>query len=609
MAYEFDFDEMFRWCAIYLSKGLRIVRLHGIWPNGRCTCGDAECAVGKSGERSCGKHPVGTDWGDRWARSEDDILAWDDGKPFNVGIILGPEGGFVDNENDTPEGTAFRQALGLNLLETPSYTSGRSLHQITKWDDRLANCGGKAEPGGLECRIGAGGKQIQSVLPPSWHWSGVQYQWKPGLSIDEVDVAETPRDLIVQITNYAAGKAGSGGEYKGPLVFRVVHDGEGRHRALLMWAWNKIINDRFPLLAERRAVLTKEIQDANEKYIVPPKAPKEVLQIVNSCFEHYRRKHDEGGWNPTPKDLTEKAVEAEVQNVERGNGSSDGGVSVSGFESHGLERYRVGDTDAYKPGDWSIQMIHSDPPEVVLCVPQWERTPCKGRVHMTFDTFRSAAKVAATVFLATRRVILDGDSAKWVAVWKGVDASKKTNWQSVPGLMEQLVQRKNAEDDIQVGTSSLRYAQLAGYVLQAFKKATTPRDEEKPEPNESGRPCWVTPDELWFQWSKVWEDISRLHDIAPSEKSRIRSKILSIVGMKDFDHRRHRFTAGRLEYVVFTKEWIAALEVLAAGEDEIWTVKGEADSVFSKSENHQPSTVHLTQVVGAEEFPVDGSLS
>jgi hypothetical protein len=213
---------------------------------------------------------------------------------------------------------------------------------------------------------------------------------------------------------------------------------------------------------------------------------------------------------------------------------------------------------------------------------------------MTFDTFRSAAKVASTVFLATRRVILDGDTAKWRDAWKGVDASEKTGGMSVPGLMEQLVQRKNAVDDIQVGTSSLRYAQLAGYLLQVFRKATQPRNEEKPEPNESGRPCWVTPDELWFQWGKVWEDISSAHDVAPGERSKVRSRLLDAVGASDFEHRRHRFPSSRLEYVVFTKRWILALESMAAGDDDApdgRPVKGEADEVFEKTEYHEPSTV------------------
>lgn len=565
MAYEFDFNESFKWAALYLSKGLRIIRLHGIRPDGRCTCGDPEHAVGKSAERSCGKHPVASNWIESYARSEDDILEWDDGTPFNVGVLCGPAGGVIDNEDDTPEGKAFRESLGLHTLATPTWTSGRSTHQLTKWDDSLSHVS-KAEPGGLECRVGGKGAQIQSVLPPSWHYSGVQYTWKPGLSIDDVDVAPTPDELLAQICNYAPGSAGGTGTYKGPLLFRVVRDGEGRHRTLLLWTWNKIVNDRFPLVPERRAILTKEIQDANDKYIQPPKSPKEVLQIVNSCFEHYRRKHDEKGWSPTPTDLTEEAIKAESALAGEGSGSSDMAVSVSGFEAHGLERYRAGDIDAYKPGSWSIQMVQGDPPEVILCVPAWEKTPCKGRIHMTFDTFRSAAKVASTVFLATRRVILDGDSGRWVQVWKGVDASKKTGGQSVPGLMELLVQRKNSEDDIHVGTSGQRYAELAGYVLQQIKRAAKPKDEERPEPYESGRPCWVRPDELWLQWGRMWEEIINLHrGTTVAERNRIRAMLLEEVGMKDFEHRRYRFPSGQLEFVVFTKPWLEAIQRLSAG--------------------------------------------
>lgn len=200
MAFEFDPDRMFQMCALYLSKGLRIVRLHGIWPDGRCTCGNSEHRIGGSGETSCGKHPVGDNWKELYARSEDDIQGWiDSGKPFNVGVLLGPDGGVIDNEDDSPEATAYRESLGTHLLETPSWTSGKSTHQLTKWDDCLTGFGGVKKPGGLECRLGAGGASTQSVLPPSWHWTGVQYQWKPGKSIDEVDVAETPKSLLLSL--------------------------------------------------------------------------------------------------------------------------------------------------------------------------------------------------------------------------------------------------------------------------------------------------------------------------------------------------------------------------------------------------------------------------
>lgn len=600
MAFEFDFNETFKWCALYLSKGLRIVRLHGIKPDGRCTCGDAECRVGGSKQKSCGKHPVGLEWGDRYARSEDDILEWDDGVPFNVGVLLGEEGGVIDNEDDSPEATAFRESLGLNELITPSWMSGKSTHQLTRWHDSLSDCGGVQKPGGLECRIGAGGRQIQSVLPPSWHNTGVQYKWKPDLSIDDIDIADTPKVLLVQISN-AAAAGGSGGngsviKYQGPLVFREVHDGEGRHHALLMWAWNKIVNDRDPLAPQRRAVLTQEILDANDKYIKPRKERDEALQIINSCFEYYRKKQEKG-WSVAPSDLTEEAVKVEAARLKEEVNPEDA-VAVVGLEAHGLEPYQAGEVRGYRVGSWKIEMVQGDPPEIVLVVPQWKPTACGGRVSMTLDTFRSAPKVAAVVFNATRRVILDGDSKKWLSVWKGVDASKKTGGVSVPGIMEQLMARKSAEDDIKVGTSSLRYAELAGFLLKTFGRATKAKNEEKPEPNESGRPCWVTPDELWFGWGKVWEEIGSSHDVAVSERNKVRNKLLEAVGAKDFTHKRHRFGSGRLEYVVFTHEWVAALQSLAAGEDGR-PYKGDNERNFLENENHCPSTVHESEVVVA----------
>lgn len=600
MAFEFDFNETFKWCALYLSKGLRVVRLHGILPDGRCTCRDPECRVGGTKQKSCGKHPVGRNWGDAYARSEDDLLSWDDGTPFNVGVLLGPSGGFIDNEDDCPEATAFRESLGLNELITPSWTSGKSTHQLTKWHNSLSACGGVLKPGGLECRLGAGDRQIQSVLPPSWHNTGVQYRWKPGLSIDDVDIAETPKALLTQIVNGggAAMTAAVNREPAGPLVFREVHDGQGRHRALLLWAWTEIVNEKFPLSPDRRPILTQKILDANEKYIKPAKTRQEALQIINSCFEHYRKK-EEAGWTASPADISPSNVSKEAAKI------GDAEVAVVGFEQQGLEPYQVGEVIGYKVGDWRIEMIQGDPPEIVLCVPRWGNTACRGRVSMTLDTFRSAAKVAAAVFNATRRVILDGDAKKWVGIWKGVDACKKTGGVSVPGLMEQLMARKTTSDDIHVGTSSKRYAQLAGYVLQGLKRAKQPKDEDKPEPNESGRPCWVTADELWLQWGQLWEEIGRAHpDVTPSERNRVRGRLLEAMNARDFVHKRHRFPlVGRLEYVVFTPAWIAALEEMASGADSSsqdgdldgqTPIYAETDLVFSKTENHRASTVQLT---------------
>lgn len=580
MAFEFDADAMFKQCALYLSKGLVLVRVHGIYPDGRCTCGRPDHAIGRSGERNVGKHPVGDDWGNRCATTEDHILEWlEDGIPFNVGCRLGPDGGVIDSEDDSVEARNYRKSIGMDGLETPTWTSGKSTHQLTKWDDRLADCKGTDTPGGLEVRIGAGNKAIQSVLPPSWHRTGVQYQWKPGFGIDEVDVAETPRPLLVALSN-GAGR-GAMRPTEGPasaMLFGEIPDGK-RHRAILRWTWYKIVNQRNPLDKLQQEILTREVMLLSQHNCTPAADPDHVRQIIADCYEHYRRKV-ESGWRVGDEDFSDDSVVNEVTQIEQAAAADTAPkrpAAGSGFELYGLKKVVTSKTEAYEPGDWRIEMIHSDPPEIVLCVPAWEMTPCKGRIHMSLDTFRSAPKVAAAVFNATRLYILDGDAGKWQKIWKGHDACKGNGFKSIPGLMELLLQRKREEDDIEVGTSSLRYAQLAGYVLQVFRKATQPRNEENPEPNESGRPCWVAPEELWFQWGKIWEDISRSHDVAPGERNRIRSKLTEAMGCKDFVHRRHRFQSGRLEYVVFTKEWVEALEALAAGAGNNWTVKGDAD--------------------------------
>lgn len=597
MAFEFDPDAMFKACALYLSKGLILVRVHGIWPDGRCTCGRKDHAIGKSGERNCGKHPVGDDWASRVARTEDDILEWlEDGIPFNVGCLLGPKGGMIDSEDDDEAARQFRKSIGMDDLETPTWTSGKSTHQLTRWDDCLSECKGTASPGGLEVRMGAGEASIQSVLPPSWHRSGIQYSWKPGFSLDDVEIARTPKALLVALSNGAGRSAGKPDEKPAStMLFGKIPDGH-RHRAILRWSWFKIVNQRNPLDRTMQEITTREILLLNKENCQPPADEKHVRQIIADCLEHYRRRK-ETGWSPADADAEESAVERELDNIAAAEDGKKKPPPGSGFELYGLKKVTVGKTEAYEPGDWRIEMIHSDPPEIVLCVPLWEATPCRGRIHMTFDTFRSAPKVAAAVFTATRAYILDGDAGRWQKIWKGHDACKANGFQAVPGLMELLMARKREEDDIAVGTSSLRYAQLAGYVLQVIKKATTPKSEDNPEPNESGRPCWATPDELWLQWGKIWEDIGRSHDVVPGERNRVRAKLLEIMGQRDFDHRRHRFESGRLEYVVFTREWLAALERLASGEDGDRTVKGDADGGEAIYQNHSPSTVHEAQVV------------
>lgn len=565
MAFEFDREEMFRLCALYLSKGLRIVRVHGFWPDGRCTCGNPNHRIGGPGERSCGKHPVGEDWANRYARSEDDIVAWlEDGTPFNVGVLLGPSGGFIDNEDDDPAGTAFRESIGIDTLDTPTWTSGKSTHQLTRWDDAASVVKkNKIVISGLEVRLGCGDKATQSVLPPSWHRSGVQYRWRDGFSLDDVDPAETPRSLLIPLVNGLDGKqpAVSSREPARNLLFEKVRDGEGRYEKMLRWMWLKFMKTVDPLHPATSEEMLAELQDTNRQRLDPPKTKAEIVEMFSSTKEHYRRKL-EGGWRPRHEDREEAAVVSEVRRLMAGE--SDG-PPVCGLAQYGLEQYAIGTAVAYRPGDWKIEMVMSDPPEIILVVPAWENTICRGRVSLSLDEYRSAQKVASAVFIGTRRVMLDANPSLWRKAWHGQEPSKKNGGVDVPGLAQLLMEKKSRADDRQAGVSSLRYAVVAGWLLEAFRKRTTPRSDETPEPNESGRPCEMPDGSIWFKWSKTWEDIGRMHDVQVGDRLKIKRMLCEEVGVKDFREERHAFGGVRQSYVVFDARFQAALERLAAG--------------------------------------------
>jgi hypothetical protein len=566
MAFEFDFDLIFREAAKAVSRGIPVAPLHGIFPDGRCTCGMPAHHVEGSSQRQCGKHPILNNWADRCAKSEDDILAWADfGRPINIGIVLGPRSGIVDIEWDDDDARRYAEEIGLTLIETPTYVSGRSEHRLFRWDDRLSSCKAVVEPGGLEVRLGTGTLQSQSVLPPSWHWSGRRYQWKPTLGLDEVDIAPFPEQLLLAIINDHEGTP-KGRAMSKPLARSILHAavGEGkRHHSILAIATKKVFRNEFYLQHSEQEDMLAELMLINEKRCQPPKTLDEVASILHSCIQ-YRRKIEERG-DPLPVEQDEieqtaEAIDGAIKGGEVGAEAPTSGYALQGLKWAPVKEWPSGE---WLPGSWSIQMVYSDPPEIVLNVPAWADTPCRGQVTFGFDEFRSAKNVANKVFSATRRVILDGDRGEWERIWRGQEANSKRP--KIAGLVEKLVQKKDRSHDVHVGTSSLRYATLAAYLMESFSKATQPRDEEKPEPNISGRPCWVKPDELWFKWAKTWEDIGRTHDVQSGERIRIRHMLCQSMGVEDFHEGRHQFGDVRHSYVIFSPAWVAAVQGLAEG--------------------------------------------
>ena len=115
-----------------------------------------------------------------------------------VGLKLGPDS-CLDIEADGPEEEALFEQLfeGCDVPRTPSFRSPRGLHRLFAWDNRLATTEAGvvhyrgANGAKLGVRIGANGKAVHSVIPPS-----PGREWLPCHSLLECEPAQLP-DLII----------------------------------------------------------------------------------------------------------------------------------------------------------------------------------------------------------------------------------------------------------------------------------------------------------------------------------------------------------------------------------------------------------------------------
>ncbi len=567
MAFEFDADEMFKAAAGYIHRGVAVLRANGITTEGYCTCGNSSHHVGGAEASQCGKHPVHRAWQKNACTDEDTLADWIAlGVPFNIGILLGPKSGLIDIEWDTDQGRLYAEEIGLTTLITPTYSSGRSEHRLFAWDDALEAVGkAVVKVNGLEVRLGCGEAGAQSIAPPSWHWSGVQYRWKEGLSLEDVEPQPVPRDLLMMLVNDTAGASP---QVRKPSLTRATlrrGTGEGnRHDFLKAMACRLVFDATHYDHAVVQDDFVVMLNSLNQTKCKPPKELEEIERLVSWAVNVRRKKEEAGAPVPTSPDDVEKFLDSPEADPDRHGDMSE----VSEWASYGLrwsprEDWGPGE---WMPGSWRITMIQGDPAEIVLNVPNWAALPGKGKIMMPLSDFLEPKAVAKRIFETTRRVIVDADQKEWSRIWRGQSASGGKNPRpQIDGLAVKLMRQKTKEDDIAVGPASLRYATVAGWLLEVFRKATQPKNEETPEPNESGRPCWVKPGELWFKWSKTWEDIERMHDVVAGERLKLKHLICDEAKIADLREERHVFGGVRHSYVVFDAECYAAVERLAAG--------------------------------------------
>ena len=173
----------------YAQKGWRVIPLHSIKANGKCSCGNDNC-------KSLGKHPRISEWEKAATKNTKAIENWFSNWPeSNIGIVGGPDSGIavldVDPRHGGDESLRALETKYGSLPQTPSVvTGGNGLHFYFRYPKAaIGNKAGFRE--GLDFKADRG----YVVAPPSKHASGKNYEWKES----EAEPAELPEWLAKEL--------------------------------------------------------------------------------------------------------------------------------------------------------------------------------------------------------------------------------------------------------------------------------------------------------------------------------------------------------------------------------------------------------------------------
>jgi P4 family phage/plasmid primase-like protien len=148
-----------------------------------------------------GKQPVGSDWANAWRDRAKLASYFERNAEANLGLVFC--GDLIDFEWDSEEEKQAFQELfdGSEVPRTPNFASTRGEHYLFKAHPRLLELGqGVVYYKKLCIRVGGGGKQIQSVIPPSRNADGKQREWN--VSFDDCEAAELPESVVDQILEF-----------------------------------------------------------------------------------------------------------------------------------------------------------------------------------------------------------------------------------------------------------------------------------------------------------------------------------------------------------------------------------------------------------------------
>lgn len=552
-------SDIFKAAARYAAElDWPIVRNYGM-RDGRCMCHLGHgCATP-------GKHPVEADWMPHATKDEDTIASWfDDGQQWNIGLPMGPVSGIVDTEWDDEKSLATARKFGLVDAQTLGYSSNRGGHRLWLLDERLISISkGVKKIGGLEVRFGGGGKQTQSILPPSRHHSGAVYKWEPGKSPDDVEVAKMPEALVLAVIAACGGEAGAEGSItKNTMYERIVQEGE-RNTAMVAWISSEIMRMRDPHDPAEQQNILLMMRSLNKTQLAKPLEDAELRGIWMGQLRWGMKARAAGATKiaSTDPEADQKVEEARKENVH----------AASGLE------FRSGE---WFPGMWQLTVVHSDPKEFRLHVPVVANSDGKNDyVHVSLSSadWSSPISVARKILEATGTIdVTDPNPKEWAKIWNGYSFKKEgeKQWTRIRGLKVKLMDEKTEEWP---PAEQQRFAQVAGWLLDALSSHAPPEpDCDDSTPHPSGRPSWVRSAEgeylLYFSWNRVFEDIQKTRKVRMGEGEMIalKRRILAASGEPEFRIERVRTEAGvRRRYVVWTQGHLTHLENIAHPDNQM----------------------------------------
>lgn len=503
-------DDVAKQIAMYVHRGLRVVRLYSVAKAGTCSCWKgASCD-------SPGKHTTGAEW--QMTTDEDQVFEWWGGaKTYNVGVVLGNANkgtgpAVIDIEADSDEADAEIRRLGLDRFETPTWRSSRGLHRLFLWNPSLPNIA-VVKPNGVEVRIG-GDRQAQSVMPPSRHHSGGQYRWEAGLGLEDVAIAPIP-DNVMEAIAVAENKPRSA-ERKpvAALLVKPVNEGE-RNEALFRFACLLVRAIPPGDDASEQATLAL-LRSANATQMHPPLSEAEVVSIWRSAMK-YRREQ-------LATDCLFPGVEAVV----------DGTRTV------------------YRPAGMELTIYRGDPTTFELRCDALKPYSTDGTVRVEADVWCDYRKMKTALVAAFPGVPFDRHPGDFKNIWDGlppeVGNGKRRSNDAVIGLRLRLEQEANAagrrvevidptENRLRrwIGVFAERLAYLAN--SEEWRSLQRPGGDQYESEQDAIVSCLSTPGGLctvasgiWLSWERVWQSLERQMLVKEADKTKVALGVPKLIG-------------------------------------------------------------------------------